>query len=439
MAENDDLQIAKKWSDRWTSIAVGERGGQGATHQVKRLDKSGDQTARFLKCLHRQDDPERRRRMYREVAAYQTLSEHRGIPKLIESNASRFDDLEYKLYLVTELVDGVTVEQYVQHRLDPLSTSDARTCVLALLDVVEYCHANDVTHRDIKPANVLLEGGEVSKPVLVDFGLSFEAGLLEEAEDEAAATLVHTELGNRFLRLRELGAYSTQKRDPRSDLACVVGLFFYLLTKEAPVHTGTDSLGAFAHQRPSARTKLDRISDEQVRLRVNRVFDRGLQEAIDQRFQSAVELRHALIALDSSEELAGEELIEQVKAQLALSDRAAQGRIYARLVAFRDSMYSVLKELADELRMSLYGLEGQVKPDFVSLGFAIVPGATVPEPDQEIRYFVTPVGNEVVVELAGSDGVRTESARFPIDEGAATMTPALKATIRGFAIKKVRI
>ena len=440
MTAEKHLEPAKKWQERWKSVGEGERGGQSSTHFVRFIAGPGDSPLLFLKCLHSQKDMERRRRMHREVAAYQTLTNHIGIPRLIESNAEAFNDLDYKLYLVTELVDGVTLEKFVEQRNgEPVPLSEATACLFALLDIIEYCHSNDVVHRDVKPANILLKGNALSSPVLVDFGLSFESGMDDETAELTQATSLHIELGNRFLRLRELGAQSLQKRDPRSDLACVAGILFYLLTLEAPVHTGTNSLGAFAHQRDSARQMLAKIVDDQTRMRVSRLFDRAFQETIGLRFQSAAELRQAIVDLDSPSELVGEDLIEQVKARLASSERAKEAQLYSQLQACTMAVYSVLKQLADELNMSLYGMEGRTHPDFVSQGYAIVPGGTTPDPEQEIRFTITPVGTEFVFELSGSDRKKIEAARVPISVGMGAVSAELRTRIRGFAIQRVRI
>ena len=57
---------------------------------------------------------------------------------------------------------------------------------------------------------------------------------------------------------------------------------------------------------------LVKIEERSTRMRVERLFDRAFQEGIDARFQSAAELREAILGLEKTEHLAGEELIEKV-------------------------------------------------------------------------------------------------------------------------------
>ncbi len=437
---DDRMSTAKRWQERWTSVRAGESGGQSSTHIVRRIGAPNDSPSCFLKSLHSQKDMERRRRMYREVAAYETLVDHKGIPRLVESNVQAFDDLSFKLYLVTDLVNGITLERFVAQRNGaPVPLLEAAACVIELLDILEYCHSNEVVHRDIKPANIVLREGELASPVLVDFGLSFESGMEEEAAEAAQATLLNVELGNRFLRLRELGSQSLHKRDPRSDVACVAGIFFYLLTLEAPVHTGPDPQGAFAHQRAGARRMLSSTANEDTQMRVSRLFDRAFQEAIDARYQSAAELRDAVRSLQSAPHtLNGEELIAHVKARLASSGRARQAEVHGQLRAGTLSVYRVLKELADELGMSLYGLEGHDRFDSVSQAYAIVPGGIKPDREEEIRFTITRVGTEFVFELSSCDGEQIEAARIPVTAALNEVGAELRHRIRSFAIQKVR-
>jgi serine/threonine protein kinase len=73
------MQMTKRkpWDKRW---CIGEeigRGGQGTTRLVTDKNAAHDETAYVLKTLNQQKDPERRRRMHREVTILQTL-EHKG-------------------------------------------------------------------------------------------------------------------------------------------------------------------------------------------------------------------------------------------------------------------------------------------------------------------------------------------------------------------------
>jgi len=165
--------------------------------------------------------------MHREVTALQTL-DHPGIPKLLDSNSSEFDS-ESVLYLIMEYIEGPTLAEVVGN--GTLSLTDAQRLLLGLLEILEYTHRRGIVHRDIKADNVILGDGRAEKPVLIDFGLSFNK------EEELSSPLTHSgqQLGNRFLVLPELQLTSSLQRDPRSDLTQCVGVLFYAVTGVVPV------------------------------------------------------------------------------------------------------------------------------------------------------------------------------------------------------------
>lgn len=187
----------KTWKESWVNVStVDSSGSQADSKVVVRKNEDGSRRY-FLKILRRQDDEERRKRMHREVGAYETLS-HPRLPRLVESNSQHFDDSEYKLYLVTEYVEGPNLSEFVLDK-GPLVAEQAIALTLAALEVVNYCHDEECVHRDIKPDNIVLRDGNPESPMLVDFGLSFNT-----SQQLDLSTELDQELGNRFLRLPEL-------------------------------------------------------------------------------------------------------------------------------------------------------------------------------------------------------------------------------------------
>jgi len=141
-------------------------------------------------------------------------------------------------------------------------------------------HKAGVVHRDIKPENVVLRDGRWDDPVLLDFGLSFNAAI----EDGAGLTEMSESMGNRFLRLPELEAGSAWKRDPRIDLTQCVGILFFLFTGEEP-RLPIDAEGKQPHRRAHAQERLSTL-DSTARVQIERILKVGLSHNIEERWTS---------------------------------------------------------------------------------------------------------------------------------------------------------
>jgi serine/threonine-protein kinase len=254
------------------------KGGHGAVYRAKTKDSG---TTGALKDLLNQKDPERRARMYREASALRTLS-NPGIPTLIDTNAEMFDAVDVPLFLVEELIEGTVLADAVES--GRLEHEAAFRLFERLLDVVEYCHANGVIHRDIKPDNILLRDGDPGRPVLVDFGQSFNWN-----EEDIGLTISGQHLGNRFIMLPELHGATSHQRDPRTDLTQLCGVLFYAITRVYPGPLAWEGLRPHQRQIESERIRTSIRSSVLVSL-----FDRAFVERLDARWQSVAAIRALL-------------------------------------------------------------------------------------------------------------------------------------------------
>src|SRR6185437_463431 len=222
-AEHSSWVNETRWRDRFELQEALPGGGQGEAYRALR---KSDQTPVFVKAIKSPKDPERRARFFREATAYDSF-DIAGIPQLIESNADLHKEPSAQLYIATTFIEGPTIRRWRAE-----TTADLETgvhMVLALLEILDACHANGCIHRDVKPDNIILAGGDPAHPKLLDFGLSYH-----EVPDLEFQTEHGQEVGNRFLRLPELSAGSLDKKDRRSDVSFAAGILFYVLTGEHP-------------------------------------------------------------------------------------------------------------------------------------------------------------------------------------------------------------
>jgi serine/threonine protein kinase len=406
-----DLHLSQKnkrpWSRNWTIIEELPGGGQSETFVVEQV-QSGQRGV--LKKLRRQDDPERRGRMHREVKTLQTLN-HEGIPRLIESNSAAYKS-DAILYLITEYVEGVSLENSITNGAMPLG--DAQRLLLGLLEILNYTHSKGIVHRDIKPDNIILRGARSNDPVLIDFGLSFN----ETEQSETILTDSHQQLGNRFLVLPELQLRSSLQRDARSDLTQCVGVLFYSLTRVHPV-TLTDQASRLPHQRDDVQHCWESIPTP-IRQRLLRVFDRGFTRTIDQRWQSANELHAALAAVTSADQertyadqIELSEIVSSLSKTQEFSRRQRiQGHVDNLRGAIKDTVRSLVKQLGSEFGMTVGGraIDWQKLTFDVRVGVYHNLSLIIFIPRFEGRV----TGNEVIVSSDAS-GAYEEFIRFPIN------------------------
>ena len=131
----------------------------GATH------RNGSRAA--VKILHSElsTNAEVRSRFTREGHAANAVG-HDGAVKVIDDDVAE----DGSLYLVTELLDGETLEDRRERSGGRLREDEVLSIADQLLDVLGAAHAKGVVHRDIKPANIFLTRSGQLK--VLDFGIA---------------------------------------------------------------------------------------------------------------------------------------------------------------------------------------------------------------------------------------------------------------------------
>ena len=144
-------------------------GGMGVVWEV--IDAEGNHVA--MKILHPQiaADPMARRRLDREANVLARVKDSR-VARILDIETGDGADGSGVTFVITELIDGPTLQYEVDHEGAYDLTTDARDLAdLAhgLVDSLTSVHAAGVIHRDLKPSNVMLGA---QGPVLIDFGIA---------------------------------------------------------------------------------------------------------------------------------------------------------------------------------------------------------------------------------------------------------------------------
>lgn len=322
----------KNWRDKWKVIGKCGRGGQGLTLKVQ--DESGRICA--LKKLKNQKNEKARQRMRREATSLETMNLP-GLPEFIESNTEFFTDSSVDLYLVSEFIDGRTLDKVVED--GRFTIVEAVGVVTRLLQTVEACHLADIFHRDIKPENVLLRKDQKNNPVLIDFGTSFN----RVDPDETGPTEVGDQFRNRFLVLPELLEKGVEKRDGRCDITFCIGLLLYMITGIEP-DVLTNKNGELPHQRTASKKILDGISlpNPSTKDALISLFDHCFVPEIDRRLTKFSEIYARLTYILRAPLVEGELPLEEVMRQLKQTQGSAAYAEQKRRAAVWDRFYNPL-------------------------------------------------------------------------------------------------
>ena len=158
-----DQYIGKLLDNRYEILEIIGTGGMARVYKARchRLNRLV-----AIKIL-REDlaqDAEFRRRFHDESQAVAMLS-HPNIVAVYD--VSRSSDLEY---IVMELIDGITLKQYMQKKGNKLNWREALHFITQIVKALGHAHSRGIIHRDIKPHNIMvLRDGSVK---VADFGIA---------------------------------------------------------------------------------------------------------------------------------------------------------------------------------------------------------------------------------------------------------------------------
>ena len=260
--------------------------GEGAMGVVFRGTNLAVDKAVAIKMMRKETfaEPDAVERFKREAKVWSQLN-HPSIAQVFDFGLQ--GDMPY---LVMELVDGDDLSD-VLDREGPLAPLRAIAVMRQLAAALEEAHRLGVVHRDIKPQNMMLlrykPGGRLVLKVL-DFGMAKQVGN-KSMSLTAPGILVGTP---KYVAPEQVT--EKPKIDGRTDLYAAGVLFYELLTGQPPfVGTPHDVLFAHLGRQPEPLP-------ESIPACVQEVVMKLLRKKPDERYQSAVDLEHALEACEDT-------------------------------------------------------------------------------------------------------------------------------------------
>jgi tetratricopeptide (TPR) repeat protein len=128
-------------------------------------------------------------------------------------------------WLAMEWLEGETLAQRLKR--EPLGARASVELVQRLAAALGAVHARGFVHRDVKPQNVFLQGGDVARPKLLDFGLARLGG------DRTDLSVVGVAVGTPSYMAPEQ-ARGARDVDARADVFALGALLFRCIAGEPP-------------------------------------------------------------------------------------------------------------------------------------------------------------------------------------------------------------
>lgn len=180
-------------------------------------------------------------------------------------------------YIVMELIDGMTLKQYMQKRGTPLNWREALHFITQIVRALGHAHSRGIVHRDIKPHNIMvLRDGSVK---VTDFGIA-------RLTSAAQPTLTQEALGSVHYISPEQAKGS--QVDGRSDLYSVGVMLYEMLTGRLPFEGETPVFVAIQHINsiPIAPRELNPDIPEALEA----ITMKAMAPNVEQRYASAEEM-----------------------------------------------------------------------------------------------------------------------------------------------------
>ncbi len=207
-----------------------------------------------------------RRRFRDESLAVAQLS-HANIVSVYD--VSRSGDTEY---IVMELVDGITLKQYMERR-GKMDWREALHFITQIMRALSHAHSRGIIHRDIKPQNIMvLRDGSVK---VADFGIACLA--------DSAQTLTQEALGSVHYISPEQAR--GDRPDARSDIYSSGVVLYEMLTGRLPFEGESAVSVAIQHLSsiPLAPREINPDIPEQLEL----ICMKAMAPDLEHRYQSA--------------------------------------------------------------------------------------------------------------------------------------------------------
>ncbi|HET8540922.1 MAG TPA: serine/threonine-protein kinase [Anaeromyxobacter sp.] len=289
------LPPAAQPADPWLGRAVNGKFriealiGQGGMGRVYRARHLGLDRQVVLKMLHRaySSDPQLVQRFQREARAASRLDHPNSIAVLDFGEAE-----DGTLFMAMEHLGGKDLARVIADEF-PLGEPRIVRIGAQILSALAEAHARGIVHRDLKPENVMVEPrrGEPDFVKVLDFGI---AKISVPGATEPRLTQAGLVCGTPEYMSPEQARGADL--DSRSDLYSTGVILYQLATGELPFVSDTPVGFLTKHLSEAPVPARERNPEVEVSPALDAVIARALRKDPAARFQTADEMREALLA-----------------------------------------------------------------------------------------------------------------------------------------------
>ncbi len=204
-------------------------------------------------------------------------------PNIVEIFDTGQDEETGSHFLVMELLEGPTLNTFIEQN-NTVIPEIAIAMGCSICDAIEHAHKSNIIHRDIKPENIMFSKDGTLK--LMDFGI---ARILDADRMTASGSLI----GSPAHMAPEI--IEGHKYSFTCDIFSLGTVLYFALTNRLPF-TGTTPMAVFKAILDSTYTPPGRLN-QAISKKMDRIVAKCLKTSPDERYQTAAELRDALLAL----------------------------------------------------------------------------------------------------------------------------------------------
>ena len=265
-----DQYIGKVMGNRYEILERIGSGGMAVVYKARCRWLNRFVAIKILKEDLTQDE-EFRRRFYDEAKAVAMLS-HSNIVSIYD--VSRSEDSSEPDYIVMELIDGITLKQYIQKRGGKLNWKEALHFITQIMKGLSHAHGRGIIHRDIKPHNIMiLRDGSVK---VADFGIARLVSSVQSTMTQEALGSVH------YISPEQARGSHI---DARSDIYSAGVVLYEMLTGRLPYEG--DSPVAVAIQHINSIPLSPRELDDSIPEAMEEITMKAMASDVERRYDNA--------------------------------------------------------------------------------------------------------------------------------------------------------